>query len=50
MKKRLNETGLELSEYAVPAALVAISVAATYTALGEAIGAGPNELVPQVNG
>ena len=41
MKKLLlNETGLEISEYAVAAALVAISVAATYTAFGEAIKAG----------
>jgi pilus assembly protein Flp/PilA len=34
----LNETGLELSEYAVAAALVAIAVVAAFTALGDAIG------------
>ena len=34
----LNETGLELSEYAVAAALVAIGVVAAFTLLGGAIG------------
>ena len=34
----LDETGLELSEYAVAAALVAIAVVAAFTALGTAIG------------
>lgn len=34
----LNETGLELSEYAVAAALVAMAVVATFTLLGDAIG------------
>jgi pilus assembly protein Flp/PilA len=39
MKKFLfDETGLELSEYAVAAALVAIAVVAAFTALGTAIG------------
>ena len=33
----LDETGLELSEYAVAAALVAIAVVAAFTALGTAI-------------
>jgi pilus assembly protein Flp/PilA len=32
-----DETGLELSEYAVAAALVAIAVVAAFTALGAAI-------------
>jgi pilus assembly protein Flp/PilA len=34
----LDETGLELSEYAVAAALVAIAVVGAFTALGTAIG------------
>jgi Flp pilus assembly pilin Flp len=34
----LDETGLELSEYAVAAALVAIAVVGAITALGTAIG------------
>ena len=39
MKKfLLDETGLELSEYAVAAALVAIAVVGAFTALGSAIG------------
>lgn len=39
MKKfLLDETGLELSEYAVAAALVAIAVVGAFTALGTAIG------------
>lgn len=33
-----DETGLELSEYAVAAALVAIAVVGAFTALGENIG------------
>jgi Flp pilus assembly pilin Flp len=33
----MDETGLELSEYAVAAALVAIAVAGVFTALGDAI-------------
>ncbi len=33
-----DETGLELSEYAVAAALVAIAVVVAFTALGDAIG------------
>jgi pilus assembly protein Flp/PilA len=38
MKKfLLDETGLELSEYAVAAALVAIAVVGAFTALGTAI-------------
>jgi len=39
MKKfLLDDTGLELSEYAVAAALVAIAVVGAFTALGVAIG------------
>lgn len=45
-----DETGLELSEYAVAAALVAIAVVAAFTALGDAIGARLNWLVDRVNG
>ncbi|HSS19574.1 MAG TPA: hypothetical protein VLL54_05835 [Pyrinomonadaceae bacterium] len=45
-----DETGLELSEYAIAAALVAIAVAVAYTALGGAIGARLNELVSRVSG
>jgi len=33
-----NETGLELSEYAVAAALVAMACALAFTTLGDAIG------------
>ncbi len=43
-----DETGLELSEYAVAAALVAIAVAGAFTALGDAIGARLNELASRV--
>jgi Flp pilus assembly pilin Flp len=46
----LDETGLELSEYAVAAALVAITVAGAFSTLGDAIGARLNELVSAVNG
>jgi pilus assembly protein Flp/PilA len=45
-----DETGLELSEYAVAAALVAIAVVAAFTALGDAIGTRLNELVTRVSG
>ena len=34
----LDETGLELSEYAVAAALIAVAVVGAFTALGIAIG------------
>ena len=51
MKKFLqNESGLELSEYAVAAALIAIAVAGAFTALGDAIGVRLNELVMRVGG
>lgn len=39
-----DETGLELSEYAVAAALVAITVVGAFTALGDAISAKITEL------
>jgi pilus assembly protein Flp/PilA len=45
----LDETGLELSEYAVAAALVAIAVVAAFTSLGTAIGAKINTLATRVN-
>jgi Flp pilus assembly pilin Flp len=45
-----DETGLELSEYAVAAALVAIAVAAAFTALGDAIGVRLNQLATRVAG
>ncbi|MBA2526811.1 MAG: Flp family type IVb pilin [Pyrinomonadaceae bacterium] len=44
-----NETGLELSEYAVAAALVAIAVVAAFTLPGDAIGIRLNLLASQVN-
>jgi len=46
----LDETGLELSEYAVAAALVAIAVAGAFTALGDTIGVRLNQLVVRVGG
>jgi pilus assembly protein Flp/PilA len=46
----IDETGLELSEYAVAAALVAIAAVAAFTALGGAIGAKLNVLVTRVTG
>lgn len=45
----LDETGLELSEYAVAAALVAIAVATVFTKLGNAIGVRLNALSTTVN-
>ncbi len=45
----LNETGLELSEYAVAAALVAIAVVAAFTSLGDAIGIRLNLLAARIN-
>ena len=39
-----DETGLELSEYAVAAALVAIAVVAAFTLLGDNIGLRITEL------
>ncbi|MEK6281041.1 MAG: Flp family type IVb pilin [Acidobacteriota bacterium] len=44
-KKFLNdETGLELSEYAVAAALIAIAAAGVFSALGDSVGLKVNEL------
>ena len=51
MKKFLkDETGLELSEYAVAAALVAIAVAGAFSALGDGIAVRINQLVGRVSG
>jgi pilus assembly protein Flp/PilA len=46
----IDETGLELSEYAVAAALVAIAVVTAFTALGDAIGIRLNQLITRVGG
>ncbi|HKR14858.1 MAG TPA: hypothetical protein VJT15_22530 [Pyrinomonadaceae bacterium] len=43
-----DETGLELSEYAVAAALVALAVIAAFTLLGENIGIRINELANKI--
>jgi Flp pilus assembly pilin Flp len=40
----LDETGLELSEYAVAAALIAIAAAGVFSALGSTISTRINEL------
>jgi Flp pilus assembly pilin Flp len=45
----LDETGLELSEYAVAAALVAIGVVSVFAALGEAIGLKIDNLATLIN-
>jgi pilus assembly protein Flp/PilA len=45
-----DETGLELSEYAVAAALVAIAVVVAFTALGTAISNKINTLASTING
>jgi pilus assembly protein Flp/PilA len=39
-----DETGLELSEYAVAAALIAVAAAGVFTALGDAISLKINDL------
>jgi pilus assembly protein Flp/PilA len=44
-----DETGLELSEYAVAAALVAIAVVAAFTALGTAISGKINSLASTIS-
>ena len=44
-----DESGLELSEYAVAAALVAIAVVTAFTTLGDAISAKITELTGYVN-
>lgn len=45
-----DETGLELSEYAVAAALVAIAVVAAFTTLGTAISNKISTLAATING
>lgn len=45
-----DEAGLELSEYAVAAALVAMACVAAFTSLGSAIGAKLNTLAATING
>lgn len=45
-----DETGLELSEYAVAAALVAIAVVGAFTALGTAISSKVNTLAATITG
>jgi len=44
-----DETGLELSEYAVAAALVALAVITAFTNLGTAIGTKIGDLVSKIN-
>jgi len=46
----LDDTGLELSEYAIAAALVTFSVVGVFTSLGDAILTRLNELIGRVNG
>jgi pilus assembly protein Flp/PilA len=46
----LDDSGLELSEYAVAAALVAMAVVVAFTSLGDAIGLKLNQLVSRVAG
>jgi len=45
-----DETGLELSEYAVAAALVALGVIAAFTALGDAVELKITELGEEITG
>lgn len=45
-----DETGLELSEYAVAAALVAIAAVAAFTLLGDNIALKINELANTITG
>jgi pilus assembly protein Flp/PilA len=45
-----DETGLELSEYAVAAALIAMACVLAFTALGTAIGGKINTLAATING
>jgi pilus assembly protein Flp/PilA len=44
-----DETGLELSEYAVAAALVALAVITAFTTLGSNIGTKINDLATKIN-
>jgi len=46
----LDDTGLELSEYAIATALVTISVAGAFSLLGDAVVGRLNELIGRVNG
>lgn len=46
----LDDTGLELSEYAIAAALITISVAGAFSLLGDAVVGKLNDLVGHVNG
>ena len=51
IKRFLNdETGLELSEYAVAAALIALAVITAFSALGTNIGTKITSLANSVNG
>ncbi len=51
LKKFINdETGLELSEYAVAAALVALAVVFAFSSLGGAISARIGELTERIAG
>jgi Flp pilus assembly pilin Flp len=45
----LDETGLELSEYAVGAAMIAIAAVAAFKLLGESIGDRIEELDTKIN-
>jgi pilus assembly protein Flp/PilA len=45
-----DETGLELSEYAVAAALVALAVVAAFTSLGDAIETKIGQLTTAITG
>lgn len=45
-----DETGLELSEYAVAAALIAMACALAFTTLGSAIGTRINTLAATISG
>lgn len=45
-----DETGLELSEYAVAAALVALAAVAAFQLLGTNIGSKINELATKITG
>lgn len=46
----LDDTGLELSEYAIAAALVTFTVIGVFTSLSDAILLRLNELIGRVNG
>ena len=45
-----DETGLELSEYAVAAALIAMACVVAFTTLGSAIGTKINTLASTISG